>query len=171
MASRAGDWRTAVGLTAPLVALVAWVVHGAVDPGAPQPAPPGPAGVWAGLPQHRADLPAERLEERLGGGAAALRAAGCRRLVHWRFERPPADAEALFFATDEAARAVLAREAGPARTPGPGDEAQASPRAVFFRRGSVVVRVSLDPGAEAGGGDLLARANEIDRSLRKGSPR
>jgi hypothetical protein len=147
------------------VALVAWIAHGAVDAGAPQPAPAGPAGVWAGLPQHRADLPAERFEERLGGAAHALRAAGCRRLVHWRFERPPTDAEALFFTTDEAARAALTRELGDERTPGPGDEAQASPRAVSFRRGSVVVKVSLDPGAEADGGALLARASEIDRSL------
>lgn len=171
MASRPGDWRTAVVLAVPLVALVAWMARGAVDPGAPQPAPPGPAGVWAGLPQHRADLPAERLEERAGGAADDLRAAGVRRLVHWRFERPPADAEALFFTTDEAARASLAREAGPGRTPGPGDEAQASQRAVLFRRGSVVVRVLLDPEAGADDGGLLARASEIDRSLREGGAR
>jgi hypothetical protein len=151
--------------------LVLWLVHGAVDPRAPQPRPEGPAGVWPGLPQHRADLPAERLEEHVDGAADALRASGCRRLVAWRFERPPVDAEALFFATAEGARAVLEREAGPERTPGPGDEAQVSAQAVYFRRGTALVRVFLDPGASATAGELLARAVEVDRALQARGPR
>jgi hypothetical protein len=126
--------------------------------------------VWPGLPQHRADLPADRLEEQVDGAADALRADGCRRLVAWRFERPPADAEALFFGTVEGARAVLGREAGKDRTPGPGDEALVSPQAVYFRRGTVLVRVFLDPGASPSPGDLLGRAREVDRALQKRGP-
>jgi hypothetical protein len=160
----------AAALAAPLVALTAWLIQGAVDPRAPQPRPGGPAGVWPGLPQHRADLPAERLEEHVDGAADALRASGCQRLVAWRFEKPPADAEALFFATAEAARAVLEREAGLERTPGPGDEAQVSAQAVYFRRGALLVRVFLDPGAAADEGDLAARAQEIDRAIRERGP-
>ena len=106
----------------------------------------------------------------MDGAADALRADGCRRLVHWRFERPPADAEALVFRSADGARAVLAREAGPGRTPGPGDEAQVSAQAVYFRRGPVLVRVFLDPGASPPPGELLARAGEIDRALREGVP-
>jgi hypothetical protein len=94
-----------------------------------------------------------------------------RRLVAWRFERPPAAGEALFFGTTEGARAVLQREAGPGRTPGPGDEAQASPQAVYFRRGTTLVRVFLDPGASPPPDALVALAREIDRALQAGGPR
>jgi hypothetical protein len=168
----------AVLLSIPLVGLTAWVVWGALTPphetptGAPlpQPHPGGPAGVWPGLPQHRVDLPAERLEEQVDGAADALRASGCRRLIAWRFERPPADAEALFFASADGARAVLESEAGSARTPGPGDEAQVSEQAVYFRRGAALVRVFLDPGATDRGGELVARAEEIDRAIRERGP-
>src|SRR5512137_2973456 len=60
----------AVLLATPLIGLTAWVVRGALkaptrpssDAPVPQPHPEGPAGVWPGLPQHRVDLPAERLE-------------------------------------------------------------------------------------------------------------
>ena len=101
--------------------------------------------------------------------ADALRADGCRRLVLWRFEKPPADAEALFFAAAEGARAVLGREAGAERTPGPGDEAQVKDQAVYFRRGTVLVRLFLDPGATPPPGELVARAVEIDRALQAGA--
>jgi hypothetical protein len=168
----------AVLLATPLVGLTAWVVHGALNPPrraaadapVPEPHPGGPAGVWPGLPQHRVDLPADRLEEQVDGAAEALRASGCRRLVAWRFEKPPADAEALFFATAEGAHTVLEREAGPGRTPGPGDEAQVSEQAVYFRRGAALVRVFLDPGATAPAGDLVARAQDIDRAIRERGP-
>jgi hypothetical protein len=176
MKRRLPSWLLVALLGTPLVGLTAWIVRGAlVDPreastGAPQPRPEGSAGVWPGLPQHRVDLPAERLEEQVDGAADALRASGCRRLVAWRFERPPADAEALFFGTVEGARAVLEREAGPDRTPGPGDEAQVSVQAVYFRRGTALVRVFLDPGASAPEGDLVARATEIDRALQARGP-
>ena len=114
-----------------------------------------------------ADLPADRLEERVDGGAEALRADGCRRLLHWRFETPPADAEALVFETADGARTVLTREAGDERTPGPGDEAQLSPQSAYFRRGSVYVRIFLDPGAPESP-ELRKRAEEIDRVLAAG---
>ena len=158
----------AIALAAPLVAMTAWVLRGATDPRAPEARPAAPAGVWPGLPRPRADLPSERLEERVDGAADTLRADGCRRLVHWRFERPPADAEALFFGAAGGARAVLEREAGPERTPGPGNEAQVSDQAVYFRRGTVLVRVFLDPGTAPPPGELLARAGEIDHALREG---
>lgn len=176
MTRRLPSWLLVLLLGSPLVGLTAWIVRGAVaEPGSanhrgPEPRPDGPAGVWAGLPQHRVDLPAERLEEHVDGAADALRASGCRRLVAWRFERPPADAEALFFGTVEGARAVLEREAGPDRTPGPGDEAQVSAQSVYFRRGTVLVRVFLDPGASSPEGDLVARAAEIDRALQERGP-
>jgi hypothetical protein len=162
MTRRLPSWLLAALLGLPLLGLTAWVVRGAWD---------GPAGVWPGLPQHRADLPAARLEEHVDGAADALRASGCRRLVAWRFDKPPADAEALFFATVEGARAVLEREAGLERTPGPGDEAQVSAQAVYFRRGTALVRVFLDPGASSPEGEIVARAEEIDRALREGGPR
>jgi hypothetical protein len=170
MARRLRTWLLALGLAAPLVAITAWVIRGGTDLRARQPASTGMAGVWPGLPEPLADLPAERLEERVDGAADALRAEGCRRLVAWRFERPPADAEALVFRSVGGARVVLAREAGPGRTPGPGDEAQVSEQAVYFRRGPVLVRVFLDPGASPPPGELLARAGEIDRALREGVP-
>jgi hypothetical protein len=167
---RPAAWFVAAALALPLLALTAWLIRGAVDPRAPQPRPAGAAGFWPGLPQHRVDLPANRLEEQVDGAADALRADGCRRLVAWRFERPPADAEALFFGTVEGARAALGREAGKERTPGPGDEAQVSPQAVYFRRGTVLVRVFLDPGASLSSGDLLDRARDVDRALQERSP-
>jgi hypothetical protein len=170
MARRPRTWLLALALAAPLVAIAAWVIHGAVNPRARPPAPGALASAWPGLPRPLADLPADRLEERVDGAADGLRADGCRRLVHWRFERPPADAEVLVFRTVDGARAVLAREAGPGRTPGPGDEAQVSADAVYSRRGGVLVRVFLDPGASPPPGELLARAAEIDRALQEGGP-
>jgi len=167
---RPAAWLVAAALAAPLVAFAAWLIRGAVDPHAGQPRPAGLAGVWIGLPPHRADLPADRLEERVDGAADALRAEGCRRLVAWRFEAPPADAEALFFATTQGARAVLEREAGRERTPGPGDEAQVSAQAVYFRRGTALVRVFLDPGASPAPDELVSRARDIDRALQAGGP-
>jgi hypothetical protein len=170
MARRLRTWLLALGLAAPLVAITAWVIRGAMDPSTRPPAPGDLGGVWPGLPEPLADLASERLEERVNGAADALRADGCRRLVAWRFDRPPADAEALVFRSADGARAVLEREAGSERTPGPGDEAHVSEQAVYFRRGPVLVRVFLDPGASPPPGELLARAGEIDRALREGVP-
>jgi hypothetical protein len=168
MAGRLRSWLLALALAAPLVAMTGWVIHGVIHPPAPRPTPGATAGAWPGFPRPVADLPAERLEERVDGAAGALRGQGCRRLVYWRFERPPADTEALFFGAAQAARAAFERQAGAGRTPGPGDEAQVSAQAVYFRRGTVLVRMFLDPGASAPPGELVARAGEIDRALREG---
>ena len=169
MARRLHTWLLALALAAPLVAITAWVIHGATEAPARPPAPGEAAGAWPGLPRPLADLPSDRLEERVDGAADALRADGCRRLVHWRVEQPAADAEALVFRTVDGARAVLEREAGPGRTPGPGDEAQVSADAVYFRRGAVLVRLFPDPGSAQRPGELVARAAEIDRALQAGA--
>lgn len=163
-------WVVSLALALPLVAITAWVIRGATGGRAPRAAPEGPPAGWPGLSRPLADLPAERLEERVNGAADGLRADGCRRLLAWRFERPPADAEALVFRAPEDARRVFEREAGPARTAGPGEEAQVAPQAVYFRRDAVLVRAFLDPGAAAAPGELEARAREIDRALLEGGP-
>jgi hypothetical protein len=86
--------------------------------------------------------------------------------VEWRFERPPADAEALFFATVEGAHVVLDREAE--RTaPGPASEAQVSAQAVYFRRGPSSCGLSIPARARP---DLLDRASEVDRALQERHP-
>jgi hypothetical protein len=172
MTARWPTWVVAPALAAPLVALTAWLVHGILVPPTTQgrTAPPTVTATPAlGALPPDADLPADRLEERVDGAAEALRADGCRRLLHWRFETPPADAEALVFRTAEGARTVLAREAGNERTPGPGDEAQLSAQSAYFRRGAAYVRIFLDPGAPASG-ELQKRAEEIDRVLASGGP-
>jgi hypothetical protein len=145
-------WLVGLALVTPLGGLAAWIAHGAL------------AARTATLPSPT-DYAADRLEERVDGGADALRAAGCLRLRHWRLESPPADAEALFFTTVDAARSALAREAGPGRTAGPGDEAQVSPQAVYFRRGPIVVRLFADPGAAADAAALPGAAALLDRAL------
>ena len=117
-----------------------------------------PAGTVPGLPPPRADLPAERLEEHVDGAADALRADGCRRLVAWRFEQPPADAEALFFGTAEGARAVL-RARGRAR-------AHARPR----RRGPGVGAGRLLP-ARARARARLPRPRRLASARRPRRPR
>jgi hypothetical protein len=159
-------WLVALALALPLVGLAGWIVRSAVAGGTASPAvePSGPAD--DGLPAPT-DYTAERFEERVDGAAPALRAAGCERLRHWRLGAPPADAEALFFRSVDAARSALEREAGPGRTPGPGDEAQVTPQAIDFRRGAVVVRVFADPAtpsaAEAAG--LLRAAERVAHAV------
>lgn len=154
MARRGRAWLVGLALAAPLVLLTAWLVRGALVAG----------GVGAAGKAPALDLPASRLEERVDGGADALRAAGCRRLLYWRSEDPPADVEALVFDTAQQARAALEREAGPGRTAGPGEEAQVSDQAVYFRRGAVLVRLLADPGV-TGSGRLLRLAARLAPAL------
>lgn len=162
---RAGlrSWLVALALATPLLLILGWLLHGALTPpsrsesvaGAEEPTPPtAPVGLPPTL-----DLPASRLEERVDGGAEALRAAGCTRLLYWRSEVPAADVEALVFDGVERARTALAREAGSERTPGPGDEAQVSATAAYARYGAVVVRVFADPGT----GDAAALVSLVRR--------
>jgi hypothetical protein len=159
----------AVLLSAPLALLTAWVLRGAagrshgVAVAAPStPAPP--AGPLASLPAPKADLAADRLEDRVDGAAEYLRGQGCRRLLYWRLEELQADLELLVFATEAGARTALARDAGSERTPGLGDEAQVSAQAVYFRRGAVLVRLLVDPGRETGDA-AERRARQVDEAL------
>lgn len=163
MARSRRPWLVGLALAAPLVLLTAWLIDGALHP-----SPAGGSsggGEGGGLPP-AAEFPADRLEDRVDGGADALRAAGCQRIRYWRLETPPADAEALFFGTAAQARAALEREAGGARTGGPGDEAQVSEQAVYFRRGAVLVRVFPDPGGSATA-ELLRFTRRLDGALRQ----
>lgn len=173
MPGRVPSWLVASLLAAPLLGLTAWVVHGALRPPraalAASPAP-HPEGPLPGLPPPTTDLPADRLEEQVDGAADALRADGCRRLLHWRFENPPAEAELLVFVTKDEARTVMKKEAGVERTAGPGEEAQVSAEFAYFRRGNVFVRLFGDPGASGPGDGLARRAAEIDEAITSGGP-
>jgi len=171
-ARRARPWLQALLLAAPLALFSVWVVRGALR-ATHGPilaaAPPTAAAPLAGLPPPAVDLGADRLEDRVDGDAEYLRAQGCRRLLHWRLEDRAADLDVLWFSTEAGAAAVLARDVGPERTPGPGDEAQLSAEAVYFRRGPALVRLLADPGAPPG--DALARtARQVDRALIAGGP-
>jgi hypothetical protein len=164
---RLQPWLVALALALPVVGIAGWIAHGALEGGraaAPAVEPSGP--VVAGLPTPT-DYTAERLEERVDGAAPSLRAAGCERLRHWRLEAPPADAEALFFRSVDAARAALALEAGQGRTPGPGDEAQVTSQAIYFRQGAVVVRVFADPAtpSAAAAAGLLRAAERVSHAV------
>ena len=125
---------------------------------------PDPAAA-PGLPRPEADLPQDRLEERVDGAAAYLTSIGCRRLVYWRLPAPAADLELLLFDTPAGAAKALARDAGPDRTPGPGDEAQAAPQSIYFRRGPAYVRLLADPDAPAAPGALAPVAAKLDAYL------
>ena len=171
------SWLVAAALATPLVLISGWLLRGALAP-TPRDEPPAPEGTSAPAPPAATparaavadgwppalDLPAGRLEERVDGGADALRAAGCTRLLDWRSEAPAADLEALVFDTAEQARAALSREAGAARTPGPGDEAQVSDQAVYVRHGAVLLRAFADPGG-TGGEALVALARRVEPQI------
>lgn len=159
-------WLLGLLLAVPLAGLSAWTARGWVTRSH------GPAvatGLLAGFPAPEADLPADKLDDRVDGAAEALRAQGCRRLLYWRLVDPPADLEVLVFRTPQGARTTMERDAGRDRTAGPGDEAQASDQAVYFRRGPVFVRLLLDPAASASAETLTRKAGDVDRALRQGA--
>lgn len=162
------SWLLATALAAPLLLVGGWLLRSALVPGPPAATLQAPAVSVApalGVDWPPAlDLPASRLEERVDGGADALRAAGCTRLVLWRSESPAADVEALVFDSAEHARAALSREAGEARTPGPGDEAQVSQGGFYLRRGPVLVRAMPDPGA-ATGAAMVSLAGRLETQI------
>ncbi len=163
MAQRRRQWLVGLALATPLVLLTAWLIDGAVRPG---PAGGGVSRQTDAWPA-TAEFPSSRFEERVDGAAEALRAAGCERIRYWRLETPPADAEALVFRSAENARTALEREAGNGRTDGPGDEAQVSEQAVYFRRGAILVRVFPDPGTSAPA-ELRRVAERLDAEQRTG---
>lgn len=173
-----GSWPAALALLGPLAALTAWVGWGAVArthgprvATAAAAVPARPASPLPGWPAPASDLARDRLEERVDGAAETLRGQGCRRLLYWRLSDPPSDLEVLVFATADGAGAALAADAGGERTPGPGDEAQLGGQWAYLRRGSVYVRLLLDPEAAAGAATrdaLRQRAEEVDAALRRG---
>ena len=150
-------------------------LRGAIDPrGTASRGRAAPAGGLLARPAPAPRRPALPTGSRSTWTARPTRSApsGCRRLVHWRFERPPADAEALFFGVrGRRARASSSGRPGAERTPGPGDEAQVSAQAVYFRRGPVLVRVFLDPGASPPPATCSRAPDEIDRALLAGGSR
>ena len=167
------SWLVPILLSIPLLAVTAWVgvswVRGgrtAADPAIAAPA--GSTGALAavpGFPAPEVDLNKDHLEDRVDGAAEYLRGLGCTRLVYWRLTQPPADLELLVFGSPGAAAQALVHDAGAERTPGPGEEAQVSSQAVFFRRGPYFVRVFADPTAPADAAALVRRATDLDRVL------
>ncbi|MEE9218210.1 MAG: hypothetical protein V3U98_04005 [Acidobacteriota bacterium] len=162
-------------LAAPLLALASWLVAGglsrsfgpdfSITPPAESPAH-SPRLVLAGFPAPTGDFPAERLYEHVDGAADSLRAAGCGRILVWRMDDPPAVLELLVFEEGEGASRVLARDVGPERTPGPGDEASVGEQAIFFRRGRFYARLFAEPGAPPDPARLLELATRVDDSVR-----
>ncbi len=87
------------------------------------------------------------------------------RLLVWRLEDLKSGLEVLVFGSPDGAGRVFAHDAGPDRTPGPGDEASANAQAVLFRRGKVYVRLLADPDAPPQAARLLEEAGKIDRAI------
>jgi hypothetical protein len=123
------------------------------------------ARIFPWLPGPEADLPPDRLFERVDGAADALIAAGCERLVCWRVADPPAELDLLVFRDAAGAAGELRRDAGPGRTPGPGDEASVEPGSIYFRRGRAYVRLLADAGKRVPHGRLLDLAARLDAAL------
>ena len=172
--SRLFPWFVSLLLVLPLAGILVWLVTGWMSRSfGPDPAATietanfaGPGFTYpAGLPIPGADFAAGRLYERVNGAADALIAAGCVRLLLWTFENPPAELELLVFTDDAGAARVLARDAGPERTAGPGDECSAGERSVFFRRGRLYARLLGEPGIAPDAMGLLDLARRIDRAL------
>ena len=171
MARRLRTWLLALALAAPLVAITAWVIHGATDPPARPPASRRAGGrVARPAPTTSPTCPSERLEERVDGAADALRADGCRRLVLWRFEQPPADAEALFFARrGRRARRPRSARRAPSGRRAPGTRPRCRTRPSTSGAGRSSSACSSTPAPRRRRASSLARAVEIDRALRAGA--
>ncbi len=171
---------TAVLLLVPLAGIAGWLAHGILNP-APAPAAPVPGAVPAagtasasalpGLPAPESDLPADRLHERVDGAEDYLRGEGCVRMLSWDLADPKGTLDVLLFSSAEGAGRVLAHDAGPKRTPGPGDEASADAQGVLFRRGKAYVRLLADPDVPVEPARLLAEAGKVDRAIREGTGR
>lgn len=137
---------------------------------APSGSAPSPQGSTAaftaagGLSKPLMDLAQSRLAERVDGAEVKLRRLGCRRLRVWRLEDPPADLELLTFDEPDGARAMLAEEAGPERSPEvPGDEGWVGTNVVFFRFHAAFVRIIADAPQKSS--VLLAAAKRVKQAL------
>ncbi len=170
---------TAVLLLVPLAAVAGWLAHGVLNPsplpataGSPAPTPAAPpASALPGLPSPQADLPADRLHERVDGAEDYLRGQGCVRMLAWDLEDPKGSLDVFLFSSPDGAGRVLAHDAGPERTPGPGDEASADTQGVLFRRGKVYVKLIADPDAGVPPARLLEEAARVDRAILDGMGR
>jgi hypothetical protein len=167
-------WLAAFLLALPLAGLVWWLAAGGISasfgpdlsasPAAEKTAS-SPASILPGFPPPEGDYGAERMWERVNGAADALRAEGCGRILVWRIDDPPAELELLVFDGEEGAARVLARDTGPERTAGPGDEASVGEEAIFFRRGRFYARLFAEPSPAARSGALLDLAARVDAGL------
>ena len=168
--ARTASVASALLAAVPLLVVAGIVVRGALRPsrGPEVRAVEPSAAPLAGYAEPHADLSAERLHERVDGAEAYLRSQGCSRLLAWDLGDPAATLELFFFDDPEGAARVLARDAVPARTPGPGDEASADAQSVLFRRGRVYARLVADPDSPVDPGRLLAEAGLVDRAILDG---
>jgi hypothetical protein len=188
---RRSAWIRGLLLALPLVGLATWLTVGGISrsfgpapetaapvsgvgelastPAAPalpdQTAAPQASALPPGLPSGPEDYGPETFFERVNGADEYLISKGCRRILVYVFDDPPAELELLVFETAEGASEVLARDAGPERHEGPGEEASLSDEAVFFRRGELYGRLYAMGEALPKPGALAALAQEIDRSV------
>ena len=160
-------------LAALAIGAASWIAYRAFSTSIPAslaPAPaPAPSATPSGpkYPSPTLDLPASRLHERVNGAEPVLRAAGCRRLLFWRIEQPPADLELLVFAGPAGAAKWLGRDAATDRTSGvPGDEGWMNTQVLYFRKGSLYVRLIADHPVTSEA--LLTQGTKIERALDRG---
>jgi hypothetical protein len=129
-------------------------------------APPGPLTLAPGRRPDQ-DLDPEHFHERVDGAAPTLVSLGCRRLLYYRLEAPPADLEVLVFANTSGAHEALVRDAGDTLGSGlPGDEAWANEQCVFFRCGNVYVRLIADDTGH--GASIRAEAERVADAIARG---
>jgi hypothetical protein len=161
-------------LSLPLIAIATWFVYGGLHPGTgptqgrptlPPAAAKRSEAIVAGFPDPEVVLPADRLHERVDGAEDYLRAHGCVKLLAWRLGDVQADLEVLVFNDAQGAGKVLARDVGPQRTTGPGEEASVDAQGILFRRGRIYARLTADPGSSTPPERLLEVAARLDRAL------
>ena len=165
-------WRL-VPLLALGVGAALWIAHQAFSAPSSPDLPPAPAPqasappARSSYPPPQLDLPANRLHERVNGAEPVLRRAGCRRLLFWRTEQPPADLELLVFADAAGAAQWLERDAAADRTAGvPGDEGWMNTQVLYFRKGPLYVRLIADQPTDTKA--LLAQGRELERAIAHG---
>ena len=183
---RPSTWIRGLLLALPLVGLTAWLTVGGLSrsfgpeyevPGttslgvsslAVETVPtlsPATPSLPAGFPSDFEDYAPDTFWERVNGADEYLLSRGCLRILVFDFDDPPAELELLVFDAETGASEVLARDAGPERQEGLGDEASVSEEAIFFRRGRLYGRLYAEGDARPGPGGLAALAIRIDESL------